>query len=68
MTNYEWIKSMSIDEMSGILDILDDFCSHQSATYCLHNKGTCHECIKKWLMEEHEDDGETKGLFESADS
>lgn len=65
MTNYEWIKSKSIDEMSSILD---DVCSHTPFDYCARNTGTCKECIKEWLMKEHKDDGETKGLSEGADS
>lgn len=67
MTNYEWIKSMSIDEMSFILDKLNSVCD-QSFFYCLRDNRTCNECVKEWLMKEHKDDGETKGLSEGADS
>ena len=67
MTNYEWIKSMSVDEMSFILDILNGACN-QSFFYCLRDKRECNECVKEWLMKEHEDDEEAKRLFESANS
>lgn len=59
MTNYERIKTMSIDEMSefiGFLNFEEDICSEcnakTGADYCRTH--TCIECAKKYL----EKDGE----------
>ena len=48
MTNYEWIKSLDIDEMAKLIDKSCRLCiGNNDDEYC-HEHG-CNEGIKEWL-------------------
>lgn len=67
-TNYDRIKSMSVEEMSEIFDYLAESCGDISGTCngCIMyvkkgmsdncHKLTCTEVIKKWLLQEVSDE------------
>ena len=52
-TNYERIKSMTVEEMAGFLDVFTinscDFCCNQWSIGCYHE---CELKIKQWLESE----------------
>ena len=59
MTNFEKIKSMTVEEMAGhINDKVDTECSGCPAfNYCAASTFTyCYEMIRKWLERECEED------------
>lgn len=52
MNNYEWIKSLSIDDMAEFVEqedcyycVAEDFCDY---------KRPCRECVRMWLELERE--------------
>lgn len=59
MTNYEKIKSMSMEEMAAFIDTIDKHCQ-----CCAHNRNidgvchvsldTCESGVSKWLESEAE--------------
>ena len=60
MTNYEKIKSMSVNEMAEFLD--DNFtfscetCHHGDNCVVLEYSDECRKALKKWLKAESEED------------
>lgn len=63
MTNLEWLRSMSIDELARLIYRCDGesrFC--QEKPECGGDDGCpdpdtmCLECVKEWLMEERGDE------------
>ena len=53
MTNYEKIKSMSIDEMANLLGNECEFCVCFNEPF-LKCSRSCNEGVKKWLESEAE--------------
>lgn len=56
MTNYEKIKSMSIEEMVKFLDNPRPFCTLEVSDYIDGRRGySCEEHAKQWLNSEAEE-------------
>ena len=54
MTNYERIKSMSIDEMAGYFNGIFDCCNCPNDMFlCESNGNVCTKHIKHWLESEY---------------
>lgn len=54
MTNYDRIKSMSVEEMADILTYcIEDLVGDISSLECTHcEEKHCTKCIKQWLLQE----------------
>ncbi len=58
MTNYEKIKTMSVEEMAeGLHDITTDCDVCPVVGYCIVDHKTCKETMQEWLESEVEEDG-----------
>lgn len=51
MTNADWIRSMSDDELGEFM-MYDHPCDEKAGVRCT---GRCDECIRNWLQEEHKE-------------
>lgn len=56
MTNYEWIKSLSVDEMAELLYQSKEYgCETVNIPNYEDCSGDCRQCLLGWLKQEHKE-------------
>lgn len=60
MTNYQWIKSMTVEQLSKFLDIHGSwschFCEYRKLPDCRTEDVACFDGIQEWLIDDHKTD------------